>query len=150
MWLRASTYLLTTYNQHRHTTVSSSASHRTLHPTRLSTHAPVSGTDVDDRAPPTRPSSECLVVGYGSAAGWRCLPSHRHRILLITSYFLLLTSYFLLLTYLRLLWLDGGVCRGQGAGGVCQPRWSFPPGLVLAALPNPSTCPWPPVDVSWL
>ena len=80
---RAITYLLTPYNHHRHTTVSSSASHRALHPIRMSTHAPVSGTDFDDRAAPARPSSECLVVGYGSAAGWRCFPSHPHSILLL-------------------------------------------------------------------
>ena len=32
---------------------------------------------------PARPSSECLAVGYGSAAGWRCFPSHPHSILLL-------------------------------------------------------------------
>ena len=105
---RAITYLLTPYNHHRHTTVSSSASHRTLHPTRLSTHAPVSGTDFDDRAAPARPSSECLSVGYGPVSLMAMLPVPPALHLTLTSY---------LLTRLRLLWFGGGVCRGQGAGG---------------------------------
>ena len=114
------TYLLTAYNHHRHTTVSSSASRRSSTPAPTSRgptavrlrafHAVTLATGSLNAGPrlvsilpwpgapeaaPARPSSECLVVGYGPAAGWRCFPSHRHRILLLTSYSLPFTYIYL-------------------------------------------------------
>ena len=90
---RQLTYLLLTTitgipPSHRSRLISPYTSHPSVH-TRPLFLAPTLTTE----QAPARPSSECLAVGYGSAAGWRCFPSHRHRILLLTSYFLLLTLH---------------------------------------------------------
>ena len=107
--------ILTTYNHHRHTTVSPSTSRRS------STPAPASRgiTAVQLRATPPRPAAgslnpgTCRLVSYRGRELWRwplhdhplsvyrqaTAPKldgdaprpHRHRILLLTSYFLLLT-----------------------------------------------------------